>query len=246
MGCRKLWALLLTISLVFAVICPVAAEQGADGNNPDGATTDNVVAFYKENKEICDAALEYYYGYEENLDQYVSPPQYILSTDEFLSKIGNEAILVMTANPIERGVLLRCLSEKVGQPLDTYQVNDLTCNICNLNDRITIIHVNPGKTGEEYTRRAINRITNVFIPDFICLAGICYGMNMNKNTIGDVFISDRVKTFRLNFRDSLDSDEIRFEVEEEYDAKPSGVIVQRIRDNLMYTRYYNILTIDVA
>ena len=244
MGCRKIWALLLTISILFAAICPVSAEQGTDADTSDSEITDNVVEFYHVHKKICDAALEYYKGYEANLDQYVTAPQYVVSLDEFMSKLPNDTILVMTVNPIERGVFLRYISETVGKPLETYQINDVTCNICYPNDRISIVHVNPGKTGEEYTRRAINRICNVFVPDFICLLGICYGMNMNKNTIGDVFISDRVKTFRLNFRDSMDSDNIRFEVEEEYDASPSITIIQRIRDRLMYTRCNNILTID--
>ena len=244
MGYRKLWTVLLTALLVFTMVCPAVAEQGTNADNSANEITDDVVAFYYENKDLCDEALEYYNGYESNLDQYVSAPKGVISEDDFLEKLQYDTVLVMTVNPIERGVFLRCLSEKVGQPLETYQVGNLTCNVCNVENRLTIIHVNPGKTGEEYTRRAINRITSVVVPDYICLVGICYGINMEKNTIGDVLISDRVKTFRLNFRDRLDSDEIRFEVEEEYDAKPSETIVQRIRDRLMYTRCNNILTID--
>lgn len=153
-------------------------------------------------------------------------------------------ILAVTANPIERAVFLRWLSERNGKPLYTYRIKKLVCNICHIDENKTIIHVSTGKTGEEYTRKAINRACRVFNPDYICLVGICYGLNMAKYSIGSVFVSETLKTFRLNFRDELESDEVTFEAEDEYSEHPSDEFVQIIRDRIMYTQMYSILSQD--
>ena len=80
--------------------------------------------------------------------------------------------------------------------------------------------MNQSKTGEEFTRRAINKAYNIFKPSYICMVGICYGLYINRDTLGSVFISDSLTTFRLNFRDEINSDEVRFEAEDEYNQQP--------------------------
>ena len=224
-----------------AVSEEAAAVETAADESTAGDVTDSVIMFYREHQDICERAYEYYRGYEANLNQYVVPPKAITKED-FLTTARPVTILVMTANPIERGILLRWLSEKTGEALPTYRIGESTFNLALIDGERAIVHINPGKTGEEYTRRAINRFCDVMNPDYICLAGICYGVNSEKYSIGSVFISDSIKTFRLNFRDSIDSDDIRFEVEEEYEAQPSRVIIQRVEDTLMYTQIHNFLS----
>jgi len=205
--------------------------------------TANVLTFYNKHQTICDYAYLYYKEYEDNINKYVTKAE-MIEAEEFIAVMKDIKILAMTANTIERGILIRWLSEQTGSPLHTYRVGKLTCNVCHLGDNKSVIHVSPGKTGEEYTRKAINRVCRVFSPNYLCLVGICYGLNMEKYTIGSVFISESVKTFRLNFRDEMDSDEVTFEVEDEYDEHPSSDFIQSIRDMLMYTQMFSILSTD--
>ena len=208
----------------------------------DGAT-ENVVSFYHSHKKICDEAYEYFKGYDQNINKYVISLQKIPS-EQFISLLKEVKILTITANPIERAVFLRWLSERNGKPLYTYRIGKLVCNICHIDENKTIVHVSAGKTGEEYTRKAINRACRVFNPEYICLVGICYGLNMAKYSLGSVFVSESLKTFRLNFRDELKSDEVTFEAEDEYSEHPSDELIQIIRDRIMYTQMYNILSED--
>ena len=248
---RKLLTMLMALCMLLGqlppALCEAAEQLEAQAETAeDEAPVDNAVAFYRDNQEICDAAYAYYLGYEEHMDQFVQKPL-LISSEELTALAQGTIILVMTANPIERGVLLRWLSEKNGnEPVPTYRVGEATFNLIGLANKSTIIHLNPGKTGEEYTRKAINRFCKEgdVAPDYIVLAGICYGMNKKKHTIGTVFISDNLKTFRLNFRDYADSDDIRFEVEEEYTGTPSKSLIQRIEDTLMYSRIYNIMSTE--
>lgn len=215
-------------------------DEEKEKSKSDGAT-ENVVNFYCTHKKICDEAYEFFKGYDENINKYVISQQKI-TPESFSSLLKEVKILAITANPIERAVFLRWLSEKNGEPLDTYRIGKFVCNICHIDDNKTIIHVSTGKTGEEYTRKAINRACKVFNPDYICLVGICYGLNMTKYPIGSVFISESLKTFRLNFRDELESDEVTFEAEDEYSEHPSEEFIQVIRDRIMYTQMYSILS----
>lgn len=202
---------------------------------------ENVVNFYQNNKEICDLAYTFYDDYKENINKYVKKPT-MTSEKNFQSYLCRIKILVLTANPIECGVLLKWLSQKNTAPLDTYLVNSHSYNVFKVNEEQCIIHMNQYKTGEEYTRRAINNAAKLFKPNYICLIGICYGLNILKHSIGSVFISDSITTFRLNFRDQKDSDDVAFEAEEEYAQMPSNDMMQTIKSKLLYTSTYSILS----
>ncbi len=144
-----------------------------------------------------------------------------MSKDEFLKFLDHTKILVITANPVEQGVLLRWLSQKNNAPLNTYLVDSVAYNVFNLGNDRCIIHVKQTKTGEEFTRKTINHASKTFFPSCICLVGICYGFDMTKHSIGTVFISDSITSFRINFRNEKDSDEVKFEIDEEYTDHPS-------------------------
>lgn len=202
---------------------------------------EDIMNFYNEHQDICDRALKYYQEYEEYKSNYVKEPKRITS-DEFCKVIKSKTILLLTANPIERGVLLRWLSEKHGAPLDTYMVKSFSYNLLHINDKISIIHTSPGMTGDEYTRKLINKTCELFTPNCICSIGICYGFNRKKHSIGSVFLSESVTSLRMNFRDSSTSEDVSFEAEIEIEDHPSYSLIQSIKSRLMYTMSYSILS----
>lgn len=208
---------------------------------------DDILKFYNDNKPICQKAYQYYKEYEGNKAKYVNEP--IRSTpDEFLQLLESKKILVLTANPIERGVLLHWLAEKKGAPLETYLVGRYSYNIYkNVTNNTTnpkafsIIHVSPGITGEDSTRRAINRTCKVFQPDCIISLGICYGFNYDRYSIGYVFLSEDLTVFRINFRDGSGKS-ISFETETEFEKQPAYNLVQSVRERTMYIMAQNFLS----
>lgn len=210
-------------------------------NNQSEDAVENILKFYRKNKAICDLAYKYYNDYYKNVNKYVMSPV-VKQADEFRKILRPLKILVLTATSIERGVLLRWLSEKKGAPLETYLVDSVAYNIYQQSDTQCLIHVNQQKTGEEFTRKIINMAYNVFKPDYICMVGICYGLDRKKDFIGSVFISDCIKSFRINFRDEAYSDEVKFEAEDEYEKQPSDKMIQAINSKMLYTTTYNILS----
>ena len=175
---------------------------------------ENIKAFLSDNKPFCDRALVYYNAYKTNVNKYVSRPHRV-SADSFKNYLKPTNILVLTANPIEKGVFLHWMSDKMNAPLETLQINYHYYNIGYIDENL-IVHANTGKTGEEYTRRALNNVRKIFTPDYMFMLGICYGLaDMRKYPIGSVFASDDITAFRINFRDKADSDDITFEAEEE-------------------------------
>lgn len=210
---------------------------------------DNILTFYKENEGICTKAYQYYKGYEENKAKYVKEP-IRLTQEEFIKHLEGKKILVLTANPIERGVFLRWLAEKGGSPtpLETFLVGRYSYNVYkNVTSNTTrpkvfsIIHVNPGKTGEDPTRRAINQTCKVFQPDCIISLGICYGFNHNKFSIGYVFLSENLSVFRVNYRDE-NGGSLRLELETEFEKQPSYNLIQSINERIMYIMAQNFLS----
>lgn len=220
--------------------------QNAAANKSKSAH-ENILNFYQDNKEICEKAYQYYNEYEENKIKYVNEP--IHSTpNEFKQQLKSKKILVLTANPIERGVLLHWLSEKQSAPLKTFLVGRYSYNIYDAETKNTtkpkefsIIHVSPGITGEDSTRRVINRTCEIFRPDCIISLGICYGFNHNKYSIGYVFLSENLTVFRINFRDG-EGKSISFETETEFEKQPSYNLVQSIRERIMYIMAQNFLS----
>lgn len=210
---------------------------------------DNILKFYSGNKVICDKAYQYYKEYETNISKFVKEPIH-LTADEFLQRLKDKKMLVLTANPIELGVLVRWLSEKNGSPLETYMVGGYAYNIYNgVNNNSTapkeysIIHVNPGMTGDDSTRRVINSTCKMFQPESIVSLGICYGFDYEKYCIGHVFLSESLTVFRVNFRDS-EGDTIKLEPETEFDKQPAYKLVRSIRERIMYIMAQNFLSDD--
>ena len=208
---------------------------------------ENILEFYNNNKDICEEAYQYYKEYEGNITKYVNEPIH-LTTDKFLQQLKSKKILVLTANPIERGVLIHWLSEKKGSPLETYMVGRYSYNIYNGVNAYTtepkeysIIHVSPGITGDDSTRRVINSTCKIFQPDCIISLGICYGFNYNKYFIGHVFLSESLTVFRVNYRDGV-GEAIKLETETEFEKQPADNLVQSIRERIMYIMAQNFLS----
>lgn len=207
---------------------------------------ENILQFWRDNKDICDEAYNYYAEYENNKAKYVKEP-IRLEKEKFQKHLKSRKILILTANSIERGVFIRWLSEKNGSPLETYMVGVYSYNIYNVIcedaaeiKEISIIHVSPGKTGEGEARRVINSTCKLFHPDYIIALGICYGFNKDRHAIGYVFLSERVTVFRVNYRDSEDN--LGLEVETLIEKQPAHNLVQSIKGRLMYTMVQNFLS----
>lgn len=202
---------------------------------------DNIKDFYQKNQSMCEKANKYYSETDKNINQFV---KYMgeVSKDEFINLLHPTKILVITVNPIEKAVFLHWLFDQHSAPVENYLVESMIYTIFHLNDSKTIIHVNPRRTGENETRITINKTAKIFEPNYIFLLGICYGLDMKNDSIGSVFVSDSIITFRMNFRDARDSDDTIFEAENEYDMSPDSKLVQRIQQYLSYRVVYSILS----
>ncbi len=209
---------------------------------------DNIIDFYNKHQKICDDSYEYYKIFEEKMNSFVSTPQRVtkkLFVDEM--RKNKLKILVITANPIEKGVFLRWLQGKAeneygpGFILDSYLVGKTALVVCNISGK-TIVHIQTKDTGEEYTRVAINEATKLFKPSYIVMLGICYGLEMDRYQIGSVFVSESITTFRLNFRDDEKSDETIYQAQNEYIKAPDEDLVDTIRSKLSLTQIHSVLS----
>lgn len=207
------------------------------------AARDNILQFYNDNKDICDKAYKYYVKYNDDKTIHINEPIY-LTAEEFSGQLKSRKILILTANPIERGIFIHWLSDKKGSPLEAYMVGNYSYNVYNVTDGVkefSVIHVDPGTTGEDYTRRVINSTCKIFQPDCIVALGICYGFNSSNYHIGHVFLSESLTAFRFNFRDAKGKT-ISLETETEYEKQPAHSLLQPIKQRLMYTMSRNILS----
>lgn len=202
---------------------------------------ENIIDFYQKNQSICEKANQYYSETDKNINQYV---KYMgaVTKDKFINLLHPTKILVITVNPIEKAVFLHWLFDQHSSPVENYLVESMMYTIFHLNNAQTIIHVNPQRTGENETRLTINKTTKIFEPNYLFLLGICYGLDMKKHSIGSVFVSDSIITFRINFRDARDSDDTIFEAENEYDKSPDSKLIERIQQYLSYRVIYSILS----
>lgn len=205
--------------------------------------TENVLNFYNNNKIICDLAFDYYNNFENNKYLFVKEPRTI-TMSEFQNNLSEKNILVITVNSIERGIFLRWLSEKKHKPLDTLSIDGLSFNVYYLSDDKMIIHISPNDIGEEYTRRVINKICRLFRPDYICMLGVCYGFDMNRYSIGTVFVSDSIQPFTINYRDDNCLDNVSYEIQEGLLGRPSEYIINLVNNRITYTMMYNILSVS--
>ncbi len=197
------------------------------------ACTKKVLEFYEKNKEKCEQALTNADSVEKNESDFFEYKGDIESVD-FKILLGNSPkILVFTANNIENKILVWSLHNKTKAKLSRYTIDDRDKNLCiNVNlctySGYNIIHHHVGKTGDEYTRRAINDITQFITPDYIILLGICYGLNLKKQEIGLVNISEQITGVRINFRDKPNSEEIIFEPDIEFEEVPNSFLFKTI------------------
>ena len=202
-------------------------QRQEDGKKQKNAV-ENIKDFISNNDDICNRALNYYNDYITNYERYLDKPVRI-SAEQLKQYIKNTSVLVLTATSIENGVFLHWLYDKSSAPLITLQIDGLYYHVCNTST-ISIVHVHTEKTGEEFTRRTLNRVRRVFRPDYIFMLGICFGFtDMRRYPIGSVFASDSIRSYRLNFREEYGSDEVVFQAEEEYYKSPSDNLIQLIQ-----------------
>lgn len=207
----------------------------------DNDALENIKIFYQNNEKVCLKAYDYYKSFEDSIEKHVHEP-IIISKGELQQLLHPIRILVLTVTSVEKNVFLHWLYDRQCGNLTTYLVDNLILTIYQLDNNRTIIHVNTIKTGEDETRIVLNQMRKIFMPTYVFMLGICYGMNMTKHSIGSVFISDRVSTFRLNFRDMIDSDETRFEAEDEYDKSPNADLIRKIKQFMSYTVIHSVVS----
>lgn len=177
------------------------------------SASENVKDFFEKNQGYVKKCYKYYESYKFNKADYINQI-YESDIKKLQSICTKKTILVITANPIEEGVLLHGLSDATESKLQFFIVGNFPYHICKIGE-YTIVHTHTPRTGVEMTRRAINASTKYIKPTAIVLLGICYGLDFNKYELGDVLIASTLKNFRLNFRDSDSSDETIFEAEVE-------------------------------
>ncbi len=216
----------------------------------DKNALNNIISFYRKNKAICQRAYNYNEEIEKNIKRFLTSPIHI-KKKEVAKLIPDIVILVLTVNPIETNVFLHWLydKQKTPSPLKHYTVEDsdfeMTIYHDPENEQKIIIHVSPFKTGENETRKILNRIRKIFKPTYLFMLGICYGLDFSKHSIGSVFISDTVQTFRINLRDDdSNSDETEFQAEREDTGQPDEKLIRKIRQFISYGQYQSIVSDD--
>ena len=211
-------------------------------NEKNASASKNVLQFYNDNKPYCEYALSYYEDYKSHKNNFVKAPESINEREFKSSKLSGSVILIITANPIEEGVLLHKLSEYYKMKIPSYFVHGRVYQVIN-QTKYTIIHSHANRTGDEFTRRAINYASKIFKIDYILLLGICYGINYQKQQLCSVIISNDVRGFRINFRDNDDTDNIEFEAESEFVETPNDTLIGVI-DSLF--NYYQPINDDFS
>lgn len=191
----------------------------------------NALLYYEENCDFCDQSHGYYLHYAAHEGDYRAGFS-VLRADEMRAAVPEPVILVLTANPIERGVLHRYLADCFGEAWAVYMAGADAYQVIRVNRR-TVVHVHAERTGDEYTRQAIDRAAEIFNIDYIFLLGICYGIDYNKQKIGTTIISDRVIGYRVNFRDE-EGHETPYAPEEEFNERPQPAFARSVHT---YTNY---------
>lgn len=211
------------------IILERSQEKQQDENKMNKAIV-NVLSFYKEKQAICEKAYDFYSDYAKQINNYVEKPE-PTNQDSFCEKLGETIILVITVNEIEEGIFLHWLFQEKndGKAIKSYLVDSVTYNVFSIDKKKTIIQIRPPRTGEDDTRRWINKARKLFKPNYICMLGVCYGLNMDNHSIGSVFIADSIRTFRLNYRDGENEEEVIFEAEEELNMKPDNDFIIMIK-----------------
>lgn len=214
-----------------------AGLDNVKSQKKENSASENVKIFYRENEPYITSCYNYYLQYQSEKVNYVKDVQYE-EIDAFKKELWGKIILVLTANPIEEGILLHSLVDTGKEKVSFYLLNDYAYHVCHLNEH-TIVHMHASKTGEEFTRRSINAAGNIFEPDAIVLLGICYGIDFQNYKLGHVLISSGLKTYRLNFRDLDENDETIFEAEEEDYKSPSNHLVSTVSHIFSYRQVYS-------
>lgn len=206
---------------------------------------DNILLFYHANEAFCNCCYEKYEQFVSTGYRYRKRPVEIEVSD-FKKLLDETTVLVLTANPIEEAICVMWLYAKQNnQPLKSYVVNgfEYIYDLCKLKslsgESISIIHINPGKTGAEYTRRVLDDTTYfIFEPDYIISVGICYGFNKEKLQIGDTFIANKITVSRINFRpDGIEP------VKEDEDVPDKGFL-KKLEREISFSHPINIFSAD--
>lgn len=185
--------------------------------------------FYKNNQFICDLSYKYYNGYFDHRNEYLREIVRI-TVDQVKKEYPDECYLLLTANEIEEGVLLRFFAEKYKTKWLTYQLDTSTgadiYHILIQNGK-TIVHCAAGRSGDDHTRRAINRAAKIFSIKNLFLLGVCYGIYPREQPIGNVIVSNEISGYRINFRDNEKGDVI-FEPEIEFNKSPDFMLDSQV------------------
>lgn len=217
--------------------------QQEKGRKNEVSASENVNNFFSANQPYIEKCYEYYKNYDSNKANYIDQ-RCKSDVEKLQSMCRGKTILVITANPIEEGVLLHGLSDASTSKLGFFIIGNFPYHVCKIGE-YTIVHTHAPRTGVEMTRRTINAATRHVEPTAIVLLGICYGLDFDKNQLGDVLISDTLKNFRLNFRDSDSSDETIFEAEAEdsfgVSTEPRVGLQNGVKANLQYRNIFSII-----
>lgn len=217
------------------------AEKEKTQNNNAVA---NILEFYEKNIKICKEAHDYYVEFRDHVAEHLelNPMD---SSEDFRDLLHETVIIVLTVTEIEEKVFLHWLRNKKGASLYCCLLDSVLYTVFHIDDVRTIVHINTKLTGENETRIILNKIRKVLLPKYpkyLFMLGICYGLDMKKFSIGSVFISDSISTFRINFEDDAFSDETIFQAEDEYNLSPQIDLIRRIRQYMACRVVHSIIS----
>ena len=202
---------------------------------------ENVLEYYNKHKDFCNLAYEYYLQYNESKEEIVNLNT-SCSKNIICDAVKGNAILVITANPIELGIFMRN-SFILFNKIETYTYKQYEYHVIDVY-KYTIIHVHTNGTGDERARRAINAAYKLFGMKIriVVLLGICYGIDLRRQKVGEVIISDSVLGYRINFREKdANPYNISFEPELEFEIVPNRMRTETIKTRLSVRSFENSL-----
>ena len=167
----------------------------------------NVEAFYQEKEKDLKWALAYYKDSMKEGKMYKQEDVSLLS-----SFLQHTPILILTATPIETGVLhKKIFNAGHKQKLIQIRTGNITFYFAAWGryNVVSVCQPAMGAMTKNGTADTLRDIFKVYKPSMIVSVGICFGLDMQNQTIGDVQIAERIYPYDVNIKVEDGRNEVR-------------------------------------
>lgn len=160
--------------------------------------------FYKKNKDSLDNTYQYYI---ESLNEELLYKK--VSNESLPFFLKDATILILTATKIETGILHNRISKSTHKKIVQIRHGNITYYFSNWGKQ-KIVHVWQDAIGSESRGGSADTLRDVFekfIPKTIISLGICFGIDFEKQNIGDVLLADKIFPYDIGIK--MDAGSIR-------------------------------------